>query len=26
MPDETDAGTRTRLREIFDGAPISARW
>ena len=26
MPDETDAGTRTRLREIFDGAPINARW
>jgi ADP-ribose pyrophosphatase YjhB (NUDIX family) len=26
LPDETDAGTRTRLKEIFDGAPIGARW
>ena len=26
LPEETDAGTRTRLKEIFDGAPIGARW
>jgi ADP-ribose pyrophosphatase YjhB (NUDIX family) len=26
VPDETDAGTRTRLAEIFDRSPISARW
>ncbi|MGH8515514.1 MAG: NUDIX domain-containing protein, partial [Gammaproteobacteria bacterium] len=26
VPDETDAGTRTRLAEIFDRSPISERW
>jgi ADP-ribose pyrophosphatase YjhB (NUDIX family) len=26
LPDETDMGTRARLKEIFDRAPISARW
>ena len=26
VPDETDAGTRTRLAEIFDRSPISQRW
>ena len=26
VPDETDAGTRTRLAEIFDRSPISQLW
>ena len=26
LPNETDAGTRTRLAEIFDGSPISQMW
>ena len=26
VPDETDAGTRTRLSEIFDRSPISQLW
>jgi ADP-ribose pyrophosphatase YjhB (NUDIX family) len=26
LPDETDMGTRARLKEIFDRAPIRARW
>jgi ADP-ribose pyrophosphatase YjhB (NUDIX family) len=26
LPSETDAGTRNRLAEIFDGSPISQMW
>ena len=26
LPNETDAGTRNRLAEIFDGSPISQMW
>ena len=26
LPEETDAGTRTRLAEIFDRSPISQIW
>jgi hypothetical protein len=26
LPAETDAGTRNRLAEIFDGSPISRLW
>ncbi|RBP15496.1 ADP-ribose pyrophosphatase YjhB (NUDIX family) [Roseiarcus fermentans] len=26
LPDGTSAGTRARLAEIFDGAPVSALW
>jgi len=26
LPEETDAGTRTRLAEIFDRSPIGQRW
>ena len=26
VPEETDAGTRTRLAEIFDRSPISQLW
>ena len=26
LPEETTAGTRARLAEIFDSAPLSARW
>ena len=26
VPEETDAGTRTRLAEIFDRSPISQIW
>ena len=26
VPGEIDIGTRRRLGEIFDGAPLSAKW
>ena len=26
VPGETDTGTLCRLGEIFDGAPLSAKW